>query len=163
MQAIKSILRSNLEKSFSGRYYLNSYRRFKTYGKDYYLKAAQGHSNSANFYTKNEHHKEIITSLNNPKLRHARIETTNICNLNCIGCGTKATKRAKNFINLENFKKAANALRSQGMEVVSLYTTGEPFLSKNLDELVEYLFSIGFKKVKISSNGQYPDRMERTF
>lgn len=163
MEAIKSIIRSNLEKSFSGRYYLNNFRRFKTFSKDYYLKTAKYHSNTVNFYTKNEHHKKIITALTNPKLRHARIETTNICNLNCVGCGTKATKRAKNFISLEDFKKAADALRSQGIETVSLYTTGEPFLSKNLDELVDYLFSINFKKVKISSNGQYPDRMEKTF
>lgn len=163
MEIIKSILKSNLEKSFSGRYYLNYYRRLRTYGKDYYLKGAKDHSNTVNFYTKKDHHKETIALLNNPKLKHARIETTNVCNLNCIGCGTKATKRAKNFIDLENFKIAADALRGQGMEAVSLYTTGEPFLSKNLDELIEYLFLTGFKKVKISSNGQYPDRMENTF
>ena len=114
MEIIKSILRSNLEKSFSGRYYLNYYRRLRTYGTDYYLKGAKDHSNTVNFYTKKDHHKETIALLNNPKLKHARIETTNVCNLNCIGCGTKATKRAKNFIDLENFKIAADALRSQG-------------------------------------------------
>ena len=159
---IRSKLSNILSMNSYGDYFVRSYRRRivnPPYCKNKALKAA----NYVSYYTNREYEEGIENQLKNPVLKHARIETTNICNLNCIGCGTKATKRAKNFINLDNFKKAADALRSKGLDTVSLYTTGEPFLSKNIDELITYLFDTGFKKVKISSNGQYPDRMVATY
>lgn len=160
---IKSKIADILSTNSYGSYFVRSYRRAKNFNISYYKNKAFSAANYVSYYTNKEYEKEIIKQLNNPILTHARIETTNVCNLNCIGCGTKATKRAKNFINFENFKKAADALRSQGIKAVSLYTTGEPFLSKNIDELIDYLFKTGFEKVKISSNGQYPERMISTY
>ncbi|MCF8478166.1 MAG: radical SAM protein [Pseudolabrys sp.] len=97
-----------------------------------------------------------------PKLDTARIETTNVCNLNCVGCGTKLATRTRSFINDELFRSALAELKRQGLHSAGLYTVGEPLLSKNLSDLIgvafDHDFGIGF-----STNGSYPDRIETIY
>jgi pyruvate-formate lyase-activating enzyme len=100
--------------------------------------------------------------LRNPDLRHARIETTNICNLDCIGCGTKRTKRKKSVIGIDLFEKAVLELKKMGVTGVGLYTIGEPLLSKNLGELIAIAQHHGMR-TGFSTNGQYPERMDKIY
>jgi len=82
------------------------------------------------------------------------IEPTNTCNLKCPECpvGMDLMKRGKGQIDIELYKKIINQT-SNYLISLNLYFQGEPFLNKNIFEMIKYASS---KKIYtiISTNAQ---------
>lgn len=88
------------------------------------------------------------------------IEPTNTCNLACPTCptGNKTSKRIKGFMDFENYKKLIDELAPYLVNV-TLYNYGEPFLHKNIYEMIRYAKN---KKVQVrtSTNGHFFNNKE---
>lgn len=90
------------------------------------------------------------------------IEITNACNLNCLMCRTKASKRPVGFIEPRILNIILQKLSAIGIKAVSFHTVGEPFMHKGLEELLEIAGGYGFR-VWLSTNGQFPQRIESLY
>lgn len=76
---------------------------------------------------------------------------TNACNARCIHCSTEATKRLPGELSTNEVKKMFWELRNAGVFDIAI-SGGEPFVRKDMMEIIEYMASIGLK-VGIGSNG----------
>lgn len=92
----------------------------------------------------------------------ALIEITNGCNLNCVMCNTKMSKRPIGFIKPRMFEDILQQLISVGIKSVGLHTVGETFMYSNLESLLEIAKHYNFK-IWISTNAQFPKRIEQTY
>lgn len=82
----------------------------------------------------------------------AWIEPTNVCNLRCIMCPNSIiTQDNPGFMDLELYKRIIDEGKGYLSSVV-LCLAGEPFLNKNLPEMVEYAKKNGIGTM-ISTNG----------
>jgi len=85
------------------------------------------------------------------------IEPTNFCNLSCKECptGSKTLTRDRGNMNLTLYNKIINELNSHLIKLV-LYFQGEPFLNKDLFEMINYA---NLKNVYTycSTNGHFLD------
>ena len=82
-----------------------------------------------------------------------RIELSNICNHQCIFCANRKMTRKKGFIDEAFLKRILQEAYDSGFRGVGYYSTGEPFVSKNLKEYVGWAKQIGFQYVYITTNG----------
>ncbi|MCB0278079.1 MAG: SPASM domain-containing protein [Calditrichaeota bacterium] len=82
-------------------------------------------------------------------------EPTNLCNLQCVECptGMDILKRPKGSTSLEKFKQFIDPLKNELIYLV-LYFQGEPFINRNLLDLVRYAADCGIF-VQISTNGHF--------
>ncbi len=79
----------------------------------------------------------------------AYLEITNICNLSCGFC--HGTKREPKFISKEEFKTAAQRLRTFA-DYLYFHLLGEPLLHPDLEDFLSISQDLGFK-VNITTNG----------
>ncbi|MCK5702956.1 MAG: radical SAM protein, partial [Cyclobacteriaceae bacterium] len=77
---------------------------------------------------------------------------TRQCNLNCLHCYAKATKNASNDEFTTEEAKALMDDVAKYNSPVFLFSGGEPFMRRDLIELIEYANSINLRPV-ISTNG----------
>jgi len=88
---------------------------------------------------------------------NATIELTNFCDQNCPVCetGSGLLKRQKGSIQFEDYKKIIDKM-APFTNTVLLYYMGEPFLNKDIYEIISYTKS---KRIfiKICTNGQNVD------
>lgn len=82
-----------------------------------------------------------------------RIELSNICNHQCIFCANRKMTRKKGFIDEAFLKRILQEAYDIGFRGVGYYSTGEPFVSKNLKEYVRWAKKIGYQYVYITTNG----------
>lgn len=90
-----------------------------------------------------------------PLPRVIRIEVSSSCNLKCIHCPT-GTRPGGNKGNMprEIFFKITDEIKSySGVDVIVLYHGGEPFLNKDIFEMIEVFKSMGIPFVKTVTNG----------
>jgi radical SAM protein with 4Fe4S-binding SPASM domain len=90
-----------------------------------------------------------------PLPRVVRIEVSSLCNLQCIVCptGTKYVGKRGNM-SRKVFYKIINEIKAyNGVDVVVLYHGGEPFLNKNIFEMIDTVKSMGIPFVKTVTNG----------
>lgn len=82
-------------------------------------------------------------------------EPTNLCNLQCVECptGMDMLERPKGSTSLEKFKEYIDPLKDDLIYLV-LYFQGEPFINRNLLDLVRYAADCGIF-VQISTNGHF--------
>ena len=92
----------------------------------------------------------------------ALIEITNGCNLNCVMCNTKMSKRPIGFIKPQVFENVLQQLISIGIKNVGLHTVGETFVNNKLESLLEIANHHNFN-VWISTNAQFPSRIEQIY
>ncbi|MBI4342071.1 MAG: radical SAM protein [Candidatus Omnitrophica bacterium] len=86
------------------------------------------------------------------------IETGNICNLRCPLCptGTNETKVTKGLLTFERFKQIIHQL-GPTMETLDFFDWGEPFLNKDLLQMVRYTtHRYPHVRVVVSSNLNIP-------
>lgn len=83
------------------------------------------------------------------------LEITNNCNLNCSFC--IGNKRAKKFIDIEDFKMILNKLKGY-TKYLYFHVMGEPLLHPKINELID----LGSKDyfINITSNGYLINRIE---
>lgn len=100
-----------------------------------FLKITNNLKLQLSFYISSIVNKPIIWG----KFESISIEPTNICNLNCIECptGTNSLTRKKGEINI-NIVKSIIDNNKKYLSYLILYFQGEPFLNKNIFEMISY-------------------------
>ena len=83
------------------------------------------------------------------------IEPTNLCNLKCPECptGMNSLKRAIGSLSYVDFKDLISAISSH-TSYLTLYLQGEPFLNKDLTEMIKYTSYLGIY-TSLSTNGHF--------
>lgn len=92
----------------------------------------------------------------NPKALHpknALVEVTNGCNHSCIFCKNSNQKRRVTTLTIDSYESFISQATKLGLEEVGLYATGEPFMTKNLEEYISIAKKHGVKRVYLTSNG----------
>lgn len=90
-----------------------------------------------------------------PLPRVVRLELSSRCNLRCIHCPTGIKKGSpRGDMSFEIFNRIIDELKKySGVDVAVPYHGGEPFLNKNIFEMIRTLKSIGIHFIKIDTNG----------
>jgi len=81
------------------------------------------------------------------------IELSNACNHACVFCTNPRMKRKKGFLNIEIYEKFVRDAIALGLRNVGLYSTGEPFLMKNLNDYIRIAKDAGAGYIYITTNG----------
>ena len=83
------------------------------------------------------------------------IEPTNHCNLKCPECpsGLGALTRSLGLLSTDDFKPMIDQIKNTGF-YIQLYFQGEPYINKNLPEMIKYAQSKNIY-VSISTNGHF--------
>lgn len=82
-----------------------------------------------------------------------RISIVNICNMNCFYCHNEGQDKIKtSMMSFRNFKKILDTSLFFGLRGVT-FSGGEPFLNKDLCNMIKYCHKIGLKKIDICTNG----------
>ncbi|PID29861.1 MAG: aldehyde ferredoxin oxidoreductase [Candidatus Cloacimonadota bacterium] len=86
------------------------------------------------------------------------IEPTNICNLRCPLCpsGNGTLKRAKGYMDLDLYKKIIDDVKDYAVEAV-LWNQGEPFLHKDILEMIKYASDAGLFVLLSTNVNVMPD------
>lgn len=81
------------------------------------------------------------------------IELSNWCNHACIFCANPRMQREKNVLDIRLFERFVHEAVGLGLEEIGLYTTGEPFFTKNLDQYVAISKKAGIRYIFLTTNG----------
>jgi len=113
----------------------------------------QGKSYTSN-NTKLLKHLDILKGLQegkvNPIMIHLAI--TNVCNLNCSFCCFK-NRNKKDKLSIKQVIKVLDSFKLLGVKALEITGGGEPLLHPNINEIIDYAFSVGYK-IGICSNGK---------
>lgn len=126
-----------------------------------------------NAYKKSVSHKRFNNALREEisivkrqkKLRSPKgtlIEITNACNLDCVMCNTKMSKRPVGFMKPQIFERILKQLKSVGILTIGLHTVGETFMHPDIESLLEIAEHYGFG-VGLTTNAQFPKRIEQIY
>ena len=85
--------------------------------------------------------------------KNALIELTNVCNHACVFCTNPMMKRKNNSLDFKVFANFIKKSVDEGLEEVGLYSTGEPFMTKDLHNYIASAKELGIKRVYITTNG----------
>ena len=85
--------------------------------------------------------------------RNALVEVTNACNHACVFCFNPRMKRKIKTLPLKKFEKFVKNAFKSGLEEIGLYSTGEPFMTKNIDQYVAIAKKNKIKRIYITTNG----------
>ena len=80
------------------------------------------------------------------------IEPTFQCNNNCKFCSISVSERHRKR-STEGIKEMIKEAKDRGIEIIG-FTGGEPTIRKDIFELVRYAKSLGFRTVRIQTNGR---------
>ncbi len=100
--------------------------------------------------------KELIIKNRNLKAevpKNALVELTNACNHACVFCYNPEMNRETSNLDLDLYQSFIKKCVKEGVEEVGLYSTGEPFMTKNLDEYIKFAKNLGIRRVYITTNG----------
>jgi hypothetical protein len=81
------------------------------------------------------------------------VEPTNDCNLSCVMCARKKSKKAVGYMSLELYRHVVGQLASRGLGVVTLHQAGEPLLHPHIAHMVAYAKERGLRRVRFATNG----------
>ncbi len=88
-----------------------------------------------------------------PEIERMYFEITNSCNFNCEFCASMVSKRKKQVMDFEIFKKGVDEIAQQKLsKIVCYHIAGEPLLCPRIAEAVAYTKSKGLK-TEITTNG----------
>lgn len=90
-----------------------------------------------------------------PTPRVIRIEPSSACNLHCVQCPSGSQKGPRRGVMSDAvFKRIISEIqRYKNVDVVVLYHGGEPFLSKNIINMIKTVKQIGIRFAKTTTNG----------
>lgn len=88
-----------------------------------------------------------------PMPKNMMVELTNACNHACIFCANPHMTRPVRRIERKLLERILSEAREEGVEELGFYTTGDPFVHKDLAPLTRQAKELGFKYVYISTNG----------
>ncbi|MFC1631672.1 radical SAM/SPASM domain-containing protein [Candidatus Omnitrophota bacterium] len=81
------------------------------------------------------------------------IEPTNDCNLKCIICPRRKSKKQIGYMSFKIFRKVVDQLPTKKISVLSLHQAGEPLLHPRIVDMVRYAKGRGLRKVGFATNG----------
>ena len=84
--------------------------------------------------------------------RVVAIETTDVCNLNCVMCETWSATREKGFMKTEDFIANLSRVQALGQSEITFHTIGDPLMDKNLGEKLQLCYERGIE-VDLRTNG----------
>ncbi len=88
-----------------------------------------------------------------------RIEPASVCNLKCIHCATGVLEdKKRGVMSPETFEFVLKECKALSPRVVVLYHGGEPFVNKNIFNMIRQLKSCGVSFIKTVTNGTLLDR-----
>lgn len=74
------------------------------------------------------------------------LEPTNVCNLKCPGCSL-SKERERGFMDLDLFSSLVEQAAKIGVEEIRLFLAGEPFLHKQIAQMVEQCTRRGLRSI----------------
>lgn len=106
-------------------------------------------------YFNNRSKKDNNTKLSSivPFPKNALIELSNSCNHTCVFCNNGLMERKIGHLKIDTYKKFIKQATSLGLKEIGLYSTGEPFMTKNLNEFVSIAKQNNIEKIYITTNG----------
>ncbi len=84
------------------------------------------------------------------------IEINNSCNHKCFFCPNPTMTRTRAIMEPELVYRIMQDAYDNGIREISFYSTGEPFLNKDLPDYIEQAKRMGFDYVYLSTNGGQP-------
>lgn len=90
------------------------------------------------------------------------IENTNICDADCVFCPHRTMKRPGGVMELGLSEKIMDECKRLGIEYVTIYGFGEPFMDKHFLKRVEYAKAKGLKRVTTNTNAAYMTKEKNT-
>ncbi len=88
-----------------------------------------------------------------PFPRRINIETTSVCNLDCLMCPTQSKARADGTMSMALFERAADEIARHGADIVWLHAWGEPLVDRFLFERIAYITRYpSIRNVVLSTN-----------
>jgi molybdenum cofactor biosynthesis enzyme MoaA len=85
--------------------------------------------------------------------KNALVELSNSCNHKCVFCANPRMNRGKGVLTLELYQQFVAEAVELGLKELGLYTTGEPFVIKNLNEYIKIAKDCGVEYIYITTNG----------
>ena len=93
--------------------------------------------------------------------RNCLVELSNSCNHKCVFCTNPRMEREKGTLDINVYKNFITEAYELGLREVGLYTTGEPFIIKNINDYIKIAKEAGIEYIYITTNGALatPDRL----
>lgn len=88
-----------------------------------------------------------------PFPRIVLVEVSNICNHECTFCAYSEMTRPKGMIDFEAFRRIVRQAFELGARECGLHSGSEPLTCAHLEELIQFLKSIGYEYVYLTTNG----------
>jgi organic radical activating enzyme len=85
--------------------------------------------------------------------KNIMIELSNACNHKCIFCTNTYMQRKISRISPNLIQKIMEDARQAGTREIGFYTTGEPFVHKDLEKFTSSAKELGYEYIYISTNG----------
>lgn len=107
-----------------------------------------------------------VEDYNKPRLESFQVHLTDLCNLNCKGCGHYSNiAKDANFLNLETYKEDLQCLKKLFWGVERIYLLGgEPLLYPNIEEAIEITRGIfSDAEIHVTTNGLLLPNMPDSF
>ncbi len=124
-------------------------------GKQLYLRTGELNCMSNTTDTINElsfTDEEIMECLAKKGLLSIELEFTKKCNLRCLYCYSNAGEPAKDELSIDELKSVVFQAKNLGAKKIVLLGGGEPLLYKGLEEIVDYINSLGLQQI-LFTNG----------
>ncbi|MEQ8284641.1 MAG: radical SAM/SPASM domain-containing protein [Thalassospira sp.] len=104
----------------------------------------------------------VLTTLP-PVPKNMMVELSNACNHACIFCTSPNMTRKISRINSGLLDDIMRQGREIGVDEIGFYTTGEPFVHKDLEKFIARASELGYRYIYISTNGALatPDRAKK--
>lgn len=84
--------------------------------------------------------------------KNALIELTNACNHACVFCANPKMKRNVSHLSVETYSNFVQKCVDENVQELGLYSTGDPFMTKNLFEFIKIAKEKGISRVYITTN-----------
>lgn len=88
-----------------------------------------------------------------PVPKNMMVELSNACNHACIFCTNPHMQRKKGWIEGDLMRRIMGEARQLGTREIGFYTTGDPFMHKQLESFTRQAAELGFEYIYISTNG----------
>jgi len=85
--------------------------------------------------------------------KNALVELSNKCNHVCVFCKNSDQDRGFVDLHLDTYEKFIEQAVALGLKEVGLYSTGEPFITKNLVAYIATAKNLGVERVYLTTNG----------
>jgi pyruvate-formate lyase-activating enzyme len=85
--------------------------------------------------------------------KNMMVELTNACNHACVFCANPHMTRKPRRIDRALLERLLAEARAQGVEELGFYTTGDPFVHRDLADFTRRAKDLGYRYVYISTNG----------